>query len=78
MESENRLKNLEHVRERLDELEQIVTYYQTDFNYQKDEETSIGSDDERHLRTHQQQTIHNTNDPQQLDKISIELAAKRL
>lgn len=27
--TESRLKNLEHVRERLDELEQLVTYYQT-------------------------------------------------
>ncbi len=28
--TENRLKNLEHIRERLDELEQIITYYQPD------------------------------------------------
>lgn len=60
--TENRLKNLEHIRERLHELEQLVTYYQIDLNNQPDEETSIEND----------------NTPKHLDKISSELTAKRL
>jgi len=56
------LKNLEHIRERLDELEQLVTYYQTDLHNQQDEETSIQPDDA----------------PKHLDKLSSELTTKRL
>jgi hypothetical protein len=37
--TESRLKNLEHIRERLDELEQLVTYYQTDLHKQHNEQT---------------------------------------
>jgi hypothetical protein len=77
--SENRLKNLQHVRERLDELEQIVKYYQTDLNNQ---ETSIQPDDVQRVQTviqqKQQQITNNNNNPKQLDKLSSELTAKRL
>ena len=62
--TENRLKNLEHVRERLDELEQMITYYQND------EEQSVQSDDE--------EPTTNKNTPKHLDKLSSELTAKRL
>lgn len=53
--TEHRLKNLEHIRERLDELEQLVTYYQTNDKFETEE-----------------------NAPEHLDKLSTELAAKRL
>jgi hypothetical protein len=76
--SENRLKNLQHVRERLDELEQIVKYYQTDLNNQQDEETSIQPDDVQRIQTAIQQNTNNNNNPKQLDKLSSELTAKRL
>ncbi|CAF2501109.1 unnamed protein product [Rotaria sp. Silwood2] len=79
--TENRLKNLEHVRERLDELEQIVTYYQTDLNNQHDEDTPIQSDDAQYLKTFSQQkrqTYNNDNASKQFSKVSNDLAAKRL
>jgi len=76
--SENRLKNLQHVRERLDELEQIVKYYQTDLDNQQDEETSIQPDDVQRIQQKQQQITNNNNSPKQLDKLSSELTAKRL
>ncbi|CAF0806651.1 unnamed protein product [Adineta ricciae] len=66
--AENRLKNLKHVHERLDELEQIVTYYQTDVNSQPDEESPQVIDE----------ITANDRTPEQLDELSSELAAKRL
>ncbi|CAF1022732.1 unnamed protein product [Rotaria sordida] len=74
---ENRLKNLEHVRQRLDELEQIVTYYQTDLNNQHNENTLIQLDDTQYLKTFLPQT-NNNNVSKQFDKVSSDLAAKRL
>lgn len=46
--TENRLKNLEHIRERLDELEQLITYYQNDLT---NEQISIenNNDTPKHL-----------------------------
>ncbi|CAF1198544.1 unnamed protein product [Rotaria sp. Silwood1] len=78
--TENRLKNLEHVRERLDELEQIVTYYQTDLDNQQDEEAPIQLNDGQYLKTYLQQKAqaNNNNPSKQLDKVSNDLAAKRL
>ncbi|CAF2161203.1 unnamed protein product [Rotaria magnacalcarata] len=76
-ETESRLKDLEHVRERLDELERVVTHYQADLN---DEETSSQLDNVSYLETylqHRSQT-NNSEAHQQLDKTSNELAAKRL
>lgn len=91
---ENRLNNLQHVREQLDELEQIVTYYQSDLMDHQEEETTvyeesqIQADDLERLKKlmmmqQQQQTssvtsnnTDNTGKP--LDKLSSELAAKRL
>jgi hypothetical protein len=95
MAGENRLKNLQHVREQLDELEKIVTYYQLDLiNSQEEEttiyeETPIPPDDAQRLKTlimqQRQQassstinTIDDDNKPKPLDKLSSELAAKRL
>lgn len=95
MPNENRLKNLQHVREQLDELEKIVTYYQLDIiNPQEEEttifeETSIPPDDAQRLKAlimqQRQQTssstintIDNDDKPKPLDKLSNELAAKRL
>ncbi|CAF4287233.1 unnamed protein product [Rotaria sp. Silwood2] len=92
--SDNRVKNLEHVREQLNELEQIVTYYQLDLTNDQDEETTvyeetpIQPDDAQRLKTlilqEKQKSISSTpnnknkNTPKQLDKLSSELAAKRL
>jgi hypothetical protein len=95
MPNENRLKNLQHVREQLDELEKIVTYYQMDIvNPQEEEttiyeETAIPPDDAQRLKElimqQRQQassssinTIDNDNTHKPLDKLSSELAAKRL
>jgi hypothetical protein len=93
MPTENRLNNLQHVREQLDQLEQIVTYYQLDLINQPEEETTvyeetaIPPDDAQRLKTlilqQRQQTsssssINNDNTPKQFDKLSSELAAKRL
>ena len=47
----------------MDELEQLVKYYQTDLQSQQDEPEFIQETD---------------NTPQHLDKLSTELAAKRL
>ena len=87
--SDQRLKSLQHVRERLDELEEIVTYYQYDLmNQQQEEETTvyeetpIPPDDVKHLKSlmsqQNQQRVTNEHTPQQLDQLSNELAAKRL
>jgi len=35
------LKNLRNIRDRLDELEQIVNYYQTDIEHDEDEEIVV-------------------------------------
>jgi hypothetical protein len=95
MPNENRLKNLQHVREQLDELEKIVTYYQLDIiNSQEEEttvfeETPIEPDDAQRLKAlimqQRQQTssstintIDNDNAPKSFDKLSNELAEKRL
>jgi len=90
MPTENRLNNLQHVREQLDQLEQIVTYYQLDLINQPEEETTvyeetaIPPDDAQRLKTlilqQRQQTpsTNNDNTPKQFDKLSSELAAKRL
>ncbi len=90
---ENRSKNLQHVREQLDELEQIVTYYQLDLMNQQEEETTvyeeaqIQADDVEHLKKliMQQKQLtppatanNNDNTAKPLDKLSNELAAKRL
>jgi len=88
---ENRLNNLQHVREQLDQLEEIVTYYQLDLINQPEEETTvyeetaIPPDDAQRLKTlilqQRQQTssaTNNDNTPKQFDKLSSELAAKRL
>ena len=66
--AENRLKNLEHVHERLDELEQIVTYYQTDIDSQPNDESPQVVDG----------ATANDRTPGQLNKLSSELTAKRL
>lgn len=100
--SENRLKNLHHVREQLNELEQLVSYYQMDLVNQPDEETtvyeeaSIQPDDAQRLKalimqerqkalsssasTSSTTTTNNNNNatPKPLDRLSNELAAKRL
>jgi hypothetical protein len=93
MPTETRLKNLQHVREQLDELEQIVTYYQLDLINQPEEETvvyeetPIPPDDAQRLKTliiqQRQQasssaTTNNDHASKPLDKLSNELAAKRL
>ncbi len=57
------MKNLEHVRDRLDELEQLVRYYQIDLHNQQDEPEFVQQTD---------------NTPKHLDKLSTELATKRL
>lgn len=62
--TENRLKNLELIRERLDELEQLVTYYQTDLHHPYDEELTAYEMPE--------------NTPEHFDRLSTELATKRL
>ena len=38
---DNRLKSLQHVRERLDQLEEIVNYYQTDLINEQEEESTV-------------------------------------
>ncbi len=94
MPTDTRLNNLQHVRDQLDELEQIVTYYQLDLMNQPEEETtiyeetSIQPDDAQRLKAlimqQRQQTQSETtttnhdNNPKQLSKLSNELAAKRL
>jgi hypothetical protein len=95
MPTETRVKNLQHVRDQLDELEKIVTYYQLDLiNPQEEEttvyeETPIPPDDAQRLKTlimqqrkqassPSRQTTKNGNPSQPLDKLSSELAAKRL
>ena len=88
---EHRLQNLHHVRERLDELEQLVSYYQDDLMHQPEEETtvyeetSIQADDVQRLKQlliQQKQQTSTTQlsekNPQQLGQLSNELAAKRL
>jgi hypothetical protein len=47
--TENRLKNLEHVRERLDELEQIIGYYQNDEEQSDDAEPTTNNNTPKHL-----------------------------
>ena len=47
--TENRLKNLELIRERLDELEQLVTYYQTDLHHPYNEATEIPENAPKHF-----------------------------
>ena len=86
--TDQRVKSLQHVRERLDELEEIVTYYQDDLMNQQEEETTvyeetpISPDDVPHLKSlmiqQKQQRATNEHTPQQLDQLSNELAAKRL
>jgi hypothetical protein len=94
MPTENRLNNLQHVREQLDQLEEIVTYYQLDLINKPEEETTvyeetaIPPDDAQRLKTlilqQRQQTssatttTNNDNTAKQFDKLSSELAAKRL
>ncbi|CAF2208121.1 unnamed protein product [Rotaria magnacalcarata] len=89
---ESREKNLKNVREQLNELEQIVTYYQLDLMNQSEEETTvyeetpIQPDDAQRLRAllmqERQKPIaaipSNDNASKPLDKLSTELAAKRL
>ncbi|CAF3764721.1 unnamed protein product [Adineta steineri] len=90
---ENRVKNLQHVRQQLNELEQIVRYYQMDLMDQQEEETTvyeeaqIQPDDVQRIKTlitQQKQQIspakinNNNNPPKPLDKLSTELATKRL
>lgn len=72
--TENRLRNLEHIRERLDELEQLVTYYHADLLNQPDEEPTAYEIEKTPL----QQTANHENTPKYLDKLSDELTAKRL
>ncbi|CAF1498891.1 unnamed protein product [Rotaria sp. Silwood1] len=90
--NDNRSKNLEHVREQLNELEQIVTYYQMNLMNDQEEETTvyeetpIQPDDAQRLKkllVQEKQkltstTLNNENIPKPLDKLSNELAAKRL
>lgn len=93
--TENRMKNLQHVRDQLDELEQIVTYYQLDLMEPQEEETTVYEEapiqpaDAQRLRTlimqQRQQTSSSTIDTidqdernKPLDRLSDELAAKRL
>jgi len=55
--NDSRMKNLQHVRDQLDELEQIIDYYQTDLTQTQDEEqtiyeeTPIQPDDVQRLKT---------------------------
>ena len=87
--TENRAKNLQHVRNQLDELEQIVTYYQSDLMNQPEEEstvyeeTPIEPDDAQRLKALMMQqrssvTTNNDTTSKPLDKLSSELAAKQL
>ncbi len=90
--TKNRVKNLQHVRNQLDELEQIVTYYQSDLMNQPEEEstvyeeTPIQPDDAQRLKALMMQqrqqtssvTTNNDTTSKPLDKLSSELAAKRL
>ncbi|CAF1431855.1 unnamed protein product [Adineta ricciae] len=85
---ENRQENLHHVREQLDELEKILTYYQFDLmDPPGEEETTIFEedpirpDDVQRLKSLLDQQKMQTSPPntkQPLDKLSNELAAKRL
>lgn len=91
--AENRLKNLDSVRERLSELEEIVNYYQYDLMNQTEEETTvyeetpIQPDDVQRLKAlmmqQRQKQQHqppppSEATPENLDQLSNELAAKRL
>lgn len=84
---ENREQNLQHVRQQLDELEKILTYYQFDLMEPPEEETTvfeeapIRPDDVQRLRLlldQQKQQTSPPNTKQPLDNLSNELAAKRL
>ena len=90
---ENRRQNLEHVRTQLDELEQLVGYYQLDLMDQPEEETSVLEETPieplnaqllKSLLIQQKQqaspakAIENDDSAKPLDTLSNELAAKRL
>lgn len=90
------MKNLQHVRGQLDELEKIVTYYQLDAMEAQEEETTVYEEapippaDAQRLKSLiiQQQrqqassstidTIDQDDRAKPLDRLSNELAAKRL
>lgn len=77
--AENRLKNLEHVRERLDELEQIVTYYQVDLDKEEDEDISSQLNELQSSKGLKQQKAQPDNlAPRKFNEVSNELVAKRL
>ena len=89
------MKNLQHVRDQLDELEKMVTYYQVDAMETQEEETTVYEEapippaDAQRLKSlimqQKQQTSSSTIDTidqddraKPLDRLSNELAAKRL
>ncbi|UJR31138.1 hypothetical protein I4U23_018645 [Adineta vaga] len=91
--AENRAQNLEHVRQQLNELEEIVNYYQLDLMDQPEEETTVYEEDQiqpddvqrlksliiqQKQQTSSSQTNHNENTAKPLNKLSDELATKRL